>query len=526
MIHPTDKFLFGAKSRSKPSVSQVAAGLAALVFALASKPAEAFPGANDALVVELRRPSEQLAKVLDLFSETAAKHPAAALAAWKNGQAGQASLGKGTEALIALLNPDTIAELGALEGGRGAIGYDDDPRAARWRIVIPKDDGTFEAFATALALTDGRTLEPLRGLPVRQLGKNASPLAIADGHRVVFGSSLEQLDLALDPRKGHEFARPDDPGLLFHLDPAGLANASTLSGQRIRAALEGLGAVAIDGRFLVENDAVEADWTMSLKPEFPESHQPIALEWLEGLPSENALAAFATPIETDPKSLERLFAMADGVEKADPAFKDVAPLRVRLNLLGAAAGVRPERDIWPKLRGVSASFGEISAGKLKQLFVGLHAVDPKSAEELASKTLPKLLRAAPGAKSMRVAGQQIALRQAGSTLWIGWGEGALDASVDAINGTKPSVGRILGPLLSGSAPRRLAALWPGSLPETSALSGPLAKALTNSPPILWRADSEGTTVRGRIVWKSLRGTLQHWLDGLPLVPPPDRPANQ
>ena len=47
------------------------------------------------------------------------------------------------------------------------------------------------------------------------------------------------------------------------------------------------------------------------------------------------------------------FALADRVEKTDPARAELAPLRARINLLAGAAGARLEADLWPHLRGLT-----------------------------------------------------------------------------------------------------------------------------------------------------------------------------
>ena len=51
-----------------------------------------------------------------------------------------------------------------------------------------------------------------------------------------------------------------------------------------------------------------------------------------------------------------VFALADRVDRADPARANLAPLRTRINLLASAVGARLEADFWPHLRGVTVAW--------------------------------------------------------------------------------------------------------------------------------------------------------------------------
>ena len=94
------------------------------------------------------------------------------------------------------------------------------------------------------------------------------------------------------------------------------------------------------------------------------------------------------------------FALADRVERLDPAKAAVAPLRARFNLLAASAGARPEADLWPHLRGVTVSLkGDPNQpGRITGLLLVLHGNAEPSAERLANEFLPRLGALLPGGK--------------------------------------------------------------------------------------------------------------------------------
>src|SRR5437868_6200587 len=102
-----------------------------------------------ALTVHLVRPDRQLARLLDLFEGTRAPHPAAALSAWKRANRDSRGLGKAREAAIAMLNPEMVQEWRTLDRADLIIAFDSGDGHARWYTILPRDDGTFAALATA-----------------------------------------------------------------------------------------------------------------------------------------------------------------------------------------------------------------------------------------------------------------------------------------------------------------------------------------------------------------------------------------
>src|SRR5262245_31515446 len=118
------------------------------------------PARTDAVTVRLVRPQEQGERFLALFQGARAPHPAAALAAWKNANRGRVGLGKGTEALVAALNPAMLTrEARLLDEAELHLAFDPATGHPRWRARVPQDDGSLAAWVTSLALTDGAGLD-------------------------------------------------------------------------------------------------------------------------------------------------------------------------------------------------------------------------------------------------------------------------------------------------------------------------------------------------------------------------------
>ena len=109
-----------------------------------------------ALTIRILHPDLQGASVIRLFEGSRAANPAEALAAWRHATTTM-GLGKRREALISVFNPAMVRELKIFEGARFNFRVDPESGAMRWQAVMPEDDGTLAALATAVALTDGST---------------------------------------------------------------------------------------------------------------------------------------------------------------------------------------------------------------------------------------------------------------------------------------------------------------------------------------------------------------------------------
>ena len=175
--------------------------------------ADAPSGLGDgiALSVRLVRPDEQGERLIGLCRGSRAANPAAALAAWKQATGGRGTLGKPLEAAVAMLNPAMIREFRGLDGAEFLLGRDPDAGGARWRAAVPRDDGSFAALATALALTDGGVEVPLGAAQVFRVGPPGSALASVREGRLALGSTREELRLVVDRPRSTRAARTGIP---------------------------------------------------------------------------------------------------------------------------------------------------------------------------------------------------------------------------------------------------------------------------------------------------------------------------
>lgn len=506
----------------------------AVVLLLSSTAAPA-AGAGGALDVRLVRPDRQLERLLALFEGAPAAHPAAALAAWRRAARDPDVLSKAQQAALAALNPEMVGELRPLDGASLALDLDADGRP-RWALVVPGDDGSFAALATALALTDGAAEPPLGGAAVDRLGRPGSWLMARLGRAVVVAPTRDDLAAGLDRLAAAP--PPDRPscesGWLVHLDPPALARSGAPAARRLGAGLGGLGVAAIDGVAGLDGEALGLVLTTRLEaPGAAASAALVDPSWLDAVPASGVSAAFALAIDPDPAARDRLFRAADLVEKADPARAGAAPFRSRLNLLANAAGVRPEVEIWPALRGLSGFATADDAGRTDGVVLGLHAVDEPAASRLAGRVAPRLARAfglpaggpAPDGWSPlgTLAGRPLALARRGATVLIGWGTAAPSRALAAMDDPGRSAGPALRASWTGRRVARFAAAWPGRAPLPSLrppAGSALGAALADSPPILWWGEPVGEEglARDEVRWDGLRATVRRLLDRLPLEP--------
>ncbi|HWE36736.1 MAG TPA: hypothetical protein VG406_09225 [Isosphaeraceae bacterium] len=456
-----------------------------------------------AVSVRLTRPDQELHDLLALFEGARAPSPAAALAAWKL-RTGK-TLGKPAEAMIALLNPEMVRDLRTLDGAEALVAFDADGRA-HGSATIPRDDGTFAALATALALTDGAAEEPIGAAAVDRLGRPGSWLMARRGAAMVLAPDRDDLRRALDPPR-IDPARQRDPGCSFEVEPAGLAAARSLPVRRLGEALRGLGCRRLEGVLRIEQDTFSLSLTSRLA-DSPLGRRRIAPEWLGWVPADRAIGAIAMAIDPEPEALAAAFDAADGVIHADPAKGRVAPLRGRLAVLALAAGVRLETEFWPALLGVSAAALKNPDDRDPPgLVVALHTDGDANARRIAERVLPRLATFGrlkefqpdpqrPFEPVRRILGRPLAVARRGSTVWVGWGEGVLEACLG-----DPRAGRsaldLFRPSWGPRPPQRAGLLWPGRWPALD------SSGMVDAPPVLWWGSRDGDTARDEIRWAGL-----------------------
>lgn len=460
-------------------------------------------GPRPALTIRLVRPDDELRHVLALFEGARAPSPAAALASWKL-RTGR-GLSKRTEAILALGNPEMARELRTLDGAHALLGFDADGRA-RGSATIPRDDGTFAALATALALTDGAAEEPLGDAAVDRLGRPGSWLMARRGSAVLLAPDRDALRRALD-QSGEEVREPPATGCFLEIAPDGLAAARSLPVRRLGEALRGLGCRRLEGRLRMEGDALALTLSGRLDAS-PLGRRRIAPAWLGWVPADRAIGALAVAIDPEPEALAAAFAAADGVVHADPARAKAAPLRARLALLALAAGVRLETEFWPGLLGVSAAaLRGADERDDPGVVVAFHLDGEAAAVSLAGRVLPRLATFGqlrewtpdpdhPYRPIQQLLGRPLAVARRSSTVWLGWGDGVLEACL-APRHEAGSALDLLRPSWGPKPPQRAGIVWPGRWPRLD------VPELADAPPVLWWGDRDGDAARDEVRWAAL-----------------------
>jgi hypothetical protein len=320
-----------------------------------------------------------------------------------------------------------------------------------------------------------------------------------------------------------------ESGWLIKIDPQGLGREGPLPLRRLAEGLRGLGCTLVSARGGLEDETLALTAELRLdSPLF--AAETVDPSWLDGLPEERLLAVFATAIDPAPAAWDRGFAVADRIERADPAHSGVAPLRTRINLLAAGVKVRPEVDVWPHLRGITAALLTDPTGAVDGALVSLHTDSPESAARIAGAVLPALapllgLRVPPAAaaqaKDPRHLGElrhrPVGLCTRGAAVRLTWGDSALQ-TIRA----KPADGtlrKLLPP--DGHAPQRWGAFWPGRTAQAKLLGGPLATSLAEGPPVVWSGHNELPGTHEVVRWPGLHELVRRVLERLPLDPPSD-----
>ena len=549
----------------------VAAGLTLGFVALVSRLNADEPPRREAsagIVVSFVHPERQAAAVLRLFEGSRAAHPAAALVAWKQATRHPQQLGKRLEAVISFFNPDMVREWAVLHEARLELDLDATTAAPRFRMFVPRDDGTLTAIVTALRLSGGSSEPPLESgkIAVERLGGPGSAVAtlmapeVADQNRfglVVASSRAELAGPARAPADAR-FPPPSesiDSGLVFHAEPERVSAPVTASVtlRRVIQLVHALGCRAIDGHFGLIEDRLEMEATSRLEPVHPLRQAGlgdcvIETRWLRYIPAEEALALISIASGRGPAYWEGVFTLADRVDRADPARANLAPLRSRVNLLATAAGASLEGDLWPHLKGVTASvlaaLGD--PGRPGRGVVILHMDTEAAARQLFLQTLPRLtrigtrFRADEGPKHLpgdapsaaldssgsvslgRPGGRPLETALRGQDVVIGWGDQALATALRSAQTPDRSVLPILTEIIAGpnrQSPARLGAFWPGRmrLPLTG-LDGPtpLARSFAEGPPLVWAGWNLGTGALDRVHWPGLSGLVRRFLARIPL----------
>ncbi len=501
--------------------------------------------ATHAVKVQLDHPDLQLAAFLKLFEGERVGDPASALAAWRRANGNSRTPGKAIEAAIAAMNPDMIREAGLLDNGQFFLDFGPEKGEPRWFLRVPFDDGTLAAFATALALSGGASEPALDGIQIDRLGPAGSPLMarkLDDGRHmprlepIVVAGRRDEIAGAFAgmprPLSGSE-RTGSNHGLSIYLDPKLLAKSESIAVRQAAELFLGLGIVGNSpeqGNYAYLKFHPQTDrmapylGVVALNrrqgPSFPAKLDPA---WLDSIPG-SASVAFAFAVDPQPAMWDALFAALDRAEKADPGKAKAAPIRARLNLLATIAGVKPEVDLWPKLRGVSGfvSMSPNAPAKAESAMISLHLTDEDAAKQLATDFVPKVarfLKLGPAEEGEirtlgRVSGRPVVMTRRGSSVWLGWGEKSMVSALEAADDpSKSARGTILHPrnFPKNNSADRLVAVWPGRL-------GRDVSGLEDAPPVVWSGVTFPGGFQDYVIWPDLKTTLHAYLENLPMEP--------
>ena len=469
----------------------------------------------------LVRPDRQVEAVIGLFEGSKAAHPAAAFAAWKRASPDPNRLGKPLEALIVAFNPVMAREFRTLDGAEVAIWIEPADGRVGWGASLPNDDGTFASLATTMVLSGGEAEPPLDGLAVDRLGPAGAPLMARDPAALLVSGNREGLRVARS-RTGRVSKPGDFSGVEIQVDPRSLVGSKSLDVRRFAEAMRSIEGRALNLTAGLVGSTFRATGSVST-PRGRDGRPTLKAEWLDWVPSDRPAMAFALAIDPKAQDVGAALQLADQVQRVDPAAANLAPLRLRLELLSRTIGLRTEADVWPHLEGVSGWLDD--RGGLFRI----HLDDEASARSIFDRIKPlpdpgpiPAARPADGRWLGRVAGRPIWLIRLGPTILACAGEGAFEASQGARDHPERSAGATLRREWGDRPPTLAGGIWPGRVPGVFVEGSPVAKAMVGSAPVTWSGSWTGsTTFRADLAWPGLDARVGRFLEAIPLDPPPD-----
>ncbi|APW60815.1 hypothetical protein [Paludisphaera borealis] len=520
--------------------------------------AEEPPGGREpAIVVRAVHPDRQAAAVVGLFADSRSPHPAAAMAAWRRATADISQLGKPLQAVAAIFNPQMIAEWKAFHDVELAVGFAPEDGKPLWRVIAPEDDGTLSALITSLRLSGGANEPPIADPPVvvERLGGPGAAVGARLPEGVAFAGRRDELASAVQVLRAKAEADPkateplpagvDGSGfrLSFDLDRLAPPGGANLTLSRIATAARAGGVKTSLGRLALDDDHLDLNLSTGLDPE----RVPAAAEgqgavldpsWLACVPAQSAQAAVAIAFGRGADYWNRLFDVADRVDRADPARAQLAPLRVRLNFLAMARGVRLEADLWPILRGVTVAglADPRQAGRAGGVLLALHTDRAEDAERILARVVRPMSGLFGGGKNAaesktvalgRVSGRPLEAAVRGTSVLVGWGDKTLELGLQSIDRPEHSAAAVVERERAGAGAgerptSRAGVYWPGRLAlpmlGLNALS-PLTVSLSEGAPVVWRGGEEGGRAWDLVRWPDLRRLVARFLDRVPQSPP-------
>ncbi|WP_165066599.1 hypothetical protein [Paludisphaera rhizosphaerae] len=481
-----------------------------------------------ALVVRAVGPDRQAEAVLKLFEGSKAPSPAAAMANWRRATGNPDGLPKAVQAVAAMFNPEMVAEWRAFRDVVLAVRFEPNG-AMQWSAVAPHDDGTLAAMVTSMRLSGGGDEPPLAGTPVERMGEEGSALAAVTPRGTAFASRRAELAGALDRLSKQEpepsfdllALTPEDSGFRFVLDPSRLVAdpARSVIPSQVVAGLKAAGLKTSAGFLSLRGDRLGLDLASRFAAERPAMLDTPAIDptWLSWFPVDSTLAAVALATGRGAAFWDSLFEIADRIDRADPDRAQLQPLRVRINLMATLRGVRPEVDLWPLLRGVSAGvvlLGDPNMPVGVGVVVALHAERPEDAERIHRRVIQPAL-----AGRERFADQPIKSIVRGGMVLVGWGEGAIATALKSAEAPEQSAATLIG---RDDHPISRAGVFRPSVVDVTRFDGAdlaLTVMLAQSEFIVWKGGWAREKAWDVVRWGDLKRSVARFLEIVPQAPP-------
>ena len=255
----------------------------------------------------------------------------------------------------------------------------------------------------------------------------------------------------------------------------------------------------------------------------PVERSAIDPAWLDWIPSGRSVAGFALAVPPGAETWDAAFGLADRVERVDPERANVAPIRLRLDLLARSVGVRTEVDLLPHLKGITGWAG--SDGRtIDSGLVVLHFVDEAAAGRFADRIGPAPTPGATGSRKIgQLDGRPVQMVRLGRSVAIAWGKTSMASSMAALDDPKSSGGPALRAYWAKGVPAFAGGLWPARVPGLVPGASPLAEALSQASPVTisgtW-VDRDHFHIMG--LWDELDASVGRFLELIPMDRPPDR----
>jgi hypothetical protein len=494
------------------------------------------PESRPAIRIRLSHPERELEDLLGLFREAKAASPAAAMVAWKRASREPNRLGKPIEAMIAALNPRMIPELQTLDAAEVSIRFHPETGQTEWSAILPRDDGTFAALASAFVLSGGMAEAPLEELAVDRLAGTGSPLMARAHAGTLLASDRERLKQARtrlkSPINSGNISTSGD-GLEILVEPGAIRSAKSLAIRRLAELISPGEEDPQTSRSIRANLHFEAKslrTTVKGLPGRPWAELVLDPSWYDSIPRDRVVASYALATDPASKSWDALFALADRIEKLDPARRDVAPIQIRLAILARASGLRLEADLLRHLLGISGWIGSSNRMRINNALLEFHLDDGDAAERIVAslKPWPGSGKAPAGTPDRprwlgQVDGQPIQIVRSQRDVLLAWGEGVLEASLRARSSPEHSSGGAIREKLKAKRPFIGAGvIWPERLPNLIGAGILIPRKIDGVPPICWSVHSEeGRLVDVALDWDRLDEAVREFLERLPLDAPPD-----